>query len=323
MNDNPARDGLAIYSDRGAPVVAVNDGRIERIGHTRKHGHYVVLRDVYGNEYTYAGLGQGRRPLPGPEEEPGPLGQRGQGRLGQRRAPARRSSASRARSRTPARGRSKAAGGLEQMFDARAKSGGDFQTYGHVFTPGLGLNSKNATLRELKPGSRVIGGTVLGRVGRPEPKKAAHMNFMIRPAGKGAPRIDPKPILDGWKLLESTAIYRAKGKNVLKDGSSASIGQILMMPKPLLERRVLNDERIVLSTRAAAATSGPARSTAACSPCWPTSPSPACADGQLAEAPTTAPTRSPATSRTTRRATRSTSPRSTASRSSATRSAAA
>ena len=39
------------------------------------------------------------------------------------------------------------------------------------------------------------------------------MLFEIRPAGRGAPRIDPKPILDGWKLLESTAIYRAAGKN--------------------------------------------------------------------------------------------------------------
>jgi hypothetical protein len=132
------------------------------------------------------------------------------------------------------------------MFDQQAKSGGNFQTYGHVFTPGLGLNSKNATLRRLKPGARVIGGTVLGRVGRPDPDKAAHMNFMIRPAGKGAPRIDPKPILDGWKLLESTAIYRANGKNVLKDGSGATIGQILMMSKPLLQQRVLGDERIEL-----------------------------------------------------------------------------
>ena len=39
------------------------------------------------------------------------------------------------------------------------------------------------------------------------------MQFEIRPAGRGAPRIDPKPILDGWKLLESTAIYRAAGRN--------------------------------------------------------------------------------------------------------------
>jgi murein DD-endopeptidase MepM/ murein hydrolase activator NlpD len=245
VNDNPARDGLAVYSDRGAPVVAVNDGRIDRIGHTRKHGHYVVLRDVYGNEYTYAGLAKVAEVYPVPKKNPGPSGNEAKAVSANDATGPKVISKPRVFAH-PSRGRSKAAGGLEQMFDARAKSGGDFQTYGHVFTPGLGLNSKNATLRELKKGSQVIGGTVLGRVGRPDPKKAAHMNFMIRPAGKGAPRIDPKPILDGWKLLESTAIYRAKGKNVLKDSSNASIGQILMMPKPLLERRVLNDERIVI-----------------------------------------------------------------------------
>ena len=48
---------------------------------------------------------------------------------------------------------------------------------------------------------------------RPQTGTAPHMLFEIRPAGRGAPRIDPKPILDGWKLLESTAIYRAAGKN--------------------------------------------------------------------------------------------------------------
>ena len=77
--------------------------------------------------------------------------------------------------------------------------------------------------------------------------KAAHLEFGIRPAGRGAPRIDPKPILDGWKLLEATAIYRASGRNVLygQDGADGlSIGQILLLPKPLLERRVLSDERI-------------------------------------------------------------------------------
>ena len=47
----------------------------------------------------------------------------------------------------------------------------------------------------------------------PTPTVAPHLLFEIRPAGRGAPRIDPKPILDGWKLLESTAIYRAAGKN--------------------------------------------------------------------------------------------------------------
>src|SRR5205085_6157537 len=100
-----------------------------------------------------------------------------------------------------------------------------------------------STLRPLVKGARVIAGTVLGRVGRPDAGKGAHMNFMIRPAGKGAPYIDPKPLLDGWKLLESTAVYRAKGKNILKN-PNVSIGQILMMPKAQLEKKVLSDKRI-------------------------------------------------------------------------------
>jgi len=72
------------------------------------------------------------------------------------------------------------------------------------------------------------------------------MLFEIRPAGRGAPRIDPKPILDGWKLLESTAIYRAAGRNpfVGDDANGPSIGQILLMSKEELARRVLADPNI-------------------------------------------------------------------------------
>ena len=69
-----------------------------------------------------------------------------------------------------------------------------------------------------------------------------NISFAVRPAGKGAPQIDPKPLLDGWKLLEATAIYRASGKNVLQ--GDTSVGQILMMSKPQLQKRVLADDRI-------------------------------------------------------------------------------
>ena len=57
------------------------------------------------------------------------------------------------------------------------------------------------------------------------------LEFSIRPAGRGAPKVDPKPILDGWKLLESTAVYRAAGKNPFfgSDGQTATIGQVLLM----------------------------------------------------------------------------------------------
>ena len=91
-----------------------------------------------------------------------------------------------------------------------------------------------------------MAGTILGRVGKTQKHVASHLLFEVRPAGKGAPRIDPKPILDGWKLLESTAIYRAAGKNPFfgPDAKNPSIGQILLMSKESLQRRVLTDPRI-------------------------------------------------------------------------------
>ncbi|MGD0455255.1 MAG: lytic murein transglycosylase, partial [Solirubrobacteraceae bacterium] len=40
-----------------ASVVAVEDGRIVKIGDSHRLGKYLVLRDVYGDVFTYAGLG--------------------------------------------------------------------------------------------------------------------------------------------------------------------------------------------------------------------------------------------------------------------------
>ena len=96
----------------------------------------------------------------------------------------------------------------------------------------------------LPGGGGHAGGATLGRVGttwRP------HLLFEIRPAGRGAPRIDPKPILDGWKLLESTAIYRAAGRNPFfgSDADAPSIGQILLMSKEALAERVLGAACVV------------------------------------------------------------------------------
>ena len=96
--------------------------------------------------------------------------------------------------------------------------------------------------RRLKAGKRVRSGAVLARVGRSDDGSAPHLRFSIRPSGRGAPSIDPKPILDGWQLLKATEIYRANGTNVLRDGPT--IGQILLMSKPLLQKRVLADSHI-------------------------------------------------------------------------------
>ena len=118
------------------------------------------------------------------------------------------------------------------------------ETYDGYFSRSLGLNSKNATLKKLKKGSQVVASTVLGRIGQAPQGQKPHMKFEIRPAGKGSPKIDPQPILDGWKLLASTSIYGPSGRNALEKAGGMGFGEAMLLPKPLLEQRVLNDPRV-------------------------------------------------------------------------------
>ena len=98
-------------------------------------------------------------------------------------------------------------------------------------------------LHPLHSGAKVIAGTVLGHVAGEATTGAAQsaearMLFQIRPAGVGAPLIDPKPILDGWVQLENSSIFRAKGKSPFL-ASAPSVGQVLLESKEQLEQQVL------------------------------------------------------------------------------------
>jgi hypothetical protein len=139
----------------------------------------------------------------------------------------------------PSRTNSYAAGGSHQIHTA-AQEISSFQNY---FSDVLHLGRNQYTLKTLKPGAQVIAGTILGRIGPGDASKASHLQFMIRPAGNHSPYIDPKPILDGWKLLEATAVYRAAGLNPFGK-KQPSIGQILLMSKEQLENRVLEDPHV-------------------------------------------------------------------------------
>src|SRR5207244_7477718 len=57
VESNAHRRSINIYSRRGAPVIAVNDGIVKKIGYSARLGRFLVLQDVYGNRYTYAHLG--------------------------------------------------------------------------------------------------------------------------------------------------------------------------------------------------------------------------------------------------------------------------
>jgi soluble lytic murein transglycosylase-like protein len=144
----------------------------------------------------------------------------------------------------PARPNALAAGGAQQLLESESAFSAD-QSLSSYFTGAFGLDKDQVVLKPLGVGRRVIAGTILGRIGKTSPSISPRLHFEIRPAGRGAPRIDPKPILDGWKLLESTALYRAQGKNALIGGLGAdSIGQIMLMTKEDLAQRVLANPRI-------------------------------------------------------------------------------
>ncbi len=214
ISSSPTRRGINIFAREGSPVVAANDGVIRKFGSSPKLGKFIVLEDTYGNRYTYAELGEIVREhrllvMPTGKEQ-----------------------------RIPVESQ-------DLRPRLRALPGRDDEATGSDATAADSVEAA-PTDGSLRVGSKVIAGTVLARVGGAGEGVDPHVNFSIRPAGRGAPRIDPKPILDGWKLLEATAIYRAEGKNPF--AARLSGAGVLLLSKEALQKRVLADEGLSIYT---------------------------------------------------------------------------
>jgi hypothetical protein len=291
--------GTTIYSEAGAPVIAVQDGQVVQIGDSPELGHFISLRDAYGNTYTYAKLGSVAElyPVLKPHEgagssqkskqqaegadEPKPTAPASAGTHTDASAPAGEEAGLSALSLgTPSGLESAAPGSAEASTQpasppatpALATSAGTSATgtagsreagaapdsaasgasppaaTSGEATPRVFRDGPNDVyLRELHEGVRVIAGTVLGHVGDGTTGEGAeaHMFFQIRPAGVGAPLIDPKPILDGWVQLENSSIFRAKGQTPFST-SGPTPGQVLLESKEQLEQQVLSSPDIDL-----------------------------------------------------------------------------
>ena len=282
ISDSPTRRGIDIYADEGAPVVAVNDGVITKVGESKTLGKFIVLRDAYGNEFTYAELGEVSQFVPVPKErtlssddfdlitpgegdkppkveasdttrggapESDPQGDNGSG-ADSADVPATDDDegpedTEDSRDRifaNPDRPNTKDEADLSgQLDDALDEGMPGYETFKSYFSGVLRFDDSKMDTEPLHEGSHVVAGTILGRIGA-EDEQASHLNFAITPAGRGSHTIDPKPILDGWKLLEATAIYRAAGKNPFDD--DATVGQVLLASKSQLQRQVLNDPNL-------------------------------------------------------------------------------
>ena len=240
------------------------------MGETAELGKFIVLTDAYGNRYTYAQLGEVSEVHPVPKEKA--LTAKDFEIVGNGKADARPGSAASAGANDSepereAGRRAKAAAPVnteeirERLFalPERPSNVESRRRHRPAQQPArrarAGLRDLQELLLERLQVRRRDDGAA--RAARSAPRSPAapssaasaqvgagapHVHFEIQPAGRGAPRIDPKPILDGWKLLETTAIYRAAGKDPF--GSEATIGQILLMSKEVLAQRVLADPRI-------------------------------------------------------------------------------
>ncbi|HLM85131.1 MAG TPA: lytic murein transglycosylase [Solirubrobacteraceae bacterium] len=249
--------GTTIYSQAGAPVIAVQDGEVVQVGESPSLGHFVALRDAYGNTYVYAQLGEvasvypvleprvdsalsARIARPGgsrSKSEPAPQSPATAG--AQPRSPlsegaaisglALGAAASLEAAPSPSASPSPAAPRTSPPKRPRPV---------HEFTEG----PNDVYLHPLVPGAQVIAGTVLGHVGAGTSgadEASPHILFQTRPAGAGAPLIDPKPILDGWVALEATSVFRARGENPFL-ATSPTVGQVLLESKQQLESQVLH-----------------------------------------------------------------------------------
>jgi soluble lytic murein transglycosylase-like protein len=253
-----------LTSAPNASVVAVQDGRIVQLGDSHALGKYVVLRDVYGDLFTYAGLGS-----IAPTYTPAKAA----------RTPAKSSVVEAASTHDPAPALPASAGSqspltlqvktpIKGAAKASAKSGqamivtsgeeeapagmGKVRLFAHPDNPDARAAAAVSAARKarsirvgqhvpLRRGSVVASGTVLGRVKVPAGAHAGHLRFAIRPSGDSS-TVDPGPILANWAQLQAALHPQgAKATNALL-GATAS--DVFLQSKPQLERAVLSDPSI-------------------------------------------------------------------------------
>ncbi len=293
IGSDPNTKAVSIFAKENSPVIAVNDGKVVKVGENAQWGKYVQLQDQTGNIYTYAQLGSipSEYPVPKPAKIsaaelarelaapalPAPTTPASAGSQQNAPTPSTATAAKIAKAQAitlpatpkpaaaksaadknaivatpmvkerlfadPSRPRSYAAGGALQL---RTNTSAQISSFRNYFSDVLHLAKNQYTLAPLKAGAVVVAGTILGRLGAGTSKLASHVQFMVQPAGNNAPYIDPKPILDGWKLLQATAVYRASGVDPFfgPGAKNPSIGQILLMSKEQLQNRILQDPHV-------------------------------------------------------------------------------
>ena len=189
------RDDIKVFTRARSRVVAVNDGKVLRVGvepparqlrraagRLRQHVHLRAPRQrrqaLPVAQAAHGDRGRGQEGAGAPEARrrarPGRLLDRPPGAQARRSARWRARAAPKGREKAPeaakqrlfanpARPNSAEAGGAQQEFERTGVIDG-WQTFEGYFSRIFGLDRKDVKLKRLRRGSRVVAGTVLGRV---------------------------------------------------------------------------------------------------------------------------------------------------------------
>jgi hypothetical protein len=261
----PTLQLVDLTSAAHASVVAVQDGTIVKLGDSRKLGRYIVLRDVYGDVFTYAGLGKLARsyvlPKPSNPSTSSPVIEAASTHDPAPSQPATAGSQSPLTLQVPAPApktpSTKGHASVQSSAPEGTPPGMDrVRLFAHPGNPDARAAAAASAARKakstsvgwrapLRTGAVVASGTVLGTVSMPSRAHDGHLRFAVQPAGD-AETVDPGPILANWAQLQG--VLHPKGAKATNPLLGATASDAFLLSKPALERAVLSDPGITIDT---------------------------------------------------------------------------
>ena len=217
-------------------MVAVNDGVITKLGESPRLGRFVVLTDAYGNRYTYAQLGEISDVHPVPKQKaltakdfeivandksearPGSAASAGANDSEPAAKPAPEPKAAAPVNTEELRERLfalperpanvKSAGVSGQLNSLLGERVPGYETFKSYFSSAFKFDSETMELRALRVGSKVTGGTVLGRIGQrqaPALRTSTSRSSPPAAARRGSTRSRSLTAGSCWRRPRSTA----------------------------------------------------------------------------------------------------------------------
>ena len=261
----PTLQLVDLTSAARASVVAVQDGTIVKLGDSRKLGRYIVLRDVYGDVFTYAGLGRLATsyvlPKPSSPSTSSPVIEAASTHDPAPSEPATAGSQSpltlQVKATPPQTPSTKGQASVQSSAPEGTPPGMDrVRLFAHPGNPDARAAAAAVAARKakstsvggrapLRVGAVLASGTVLGRVSMPSGAHDGHLRFAVQPAGDPE-TVDPGPILANWAQLQG--VLHPKGAKATNPLLGATASDAFLLSKPALERAVLSDPGITIDT---------------------------------------------------------------------------